>query len=252
MKLQYILLRNIHYRFYKKCRFSPDYLGFFALLFRRNSMEKKSDKKQKVLEIIQIFNELYPEAGCSLDYKDPLQLLISTQLAAQCTDARVNIVTKTLFKKYKNAEDFADSDLEELEQDIKSTGFYHNKAKNIKNCCKMIISDFEGKVPDNIYDLLKLSGVGRKTANLVLGDIFNVPAVVIDTHAKRLSNRIGLTKNEDPEKIEYDLMEIVPKEYWGSFCHQLVYHGRAVCNARKPQCELCRIIDLCEFEKCRK
>lgn len=210
------------------------------------------DKKTKVKEITGIFEELYPDAECSLSYKDPLQLLIATQLAAQCTDARVNIVTKTLFQKYTDAYAFANADLKELEQDIKSTGFYHNKALNIKKCCRMIIEEFDGKVPDSMENLLKLPGVGRKTANLVLGDIFGVPGIVIDTHAKRLSNRIGLTENEDPEKIEYDLMKIIPKNNWGRFCHQLVYHGRAVCNARKPKCDECRIRDFCNYGNLRE
>ncbi|MDP4092684.1 MAG: endonuclease III [Bacillota bacterium] len=208
--------------------------------------------KQRINEIINVLDKLYPEAECSLDYKDPLQLLVSTQLAAQCTDARVNIVTKTLFKKYKNAEDFAHADLHELEEEIKSTGFYHNKAKNIINCCRMIINEFDGKVPKNLEDMLKLPGVGRKTANLVLSDIFGIPGVVIDTHAKRLSNLIGLTKNTDPEKIEYDLMKILPKEMWSKFCHQLVYHGRAVCKARKPDCGICELKTLCNYGKSDK
>lgn len=207
------------------------------------------DKRKDVIEIIKSFDKLYPEAECSLDYKDPLQLVISTQLAAQCTDARVNIVTQTLFKKYKDVYDFANADLKELEQDIKSTGFYHNKAKNIKNCCRMLIDEFGGKVPNNMDDMLKLPGIGRKTANLVLGDIFGIPGIVVDTHAKRLANRIGLTKNSDPAKIEFDLMKQVPKEYWGRFCHQLVYHGRAVCNARKPKCDVCAIGQYCDYGK---
>jgi len=207
------------------------------------------DKKQRVTEIIKIFDELYPDAGCTLDYKDPLQLLISTQLAAQCTDERVNIVTKTLFKKYTSVYDFAEADVSELENDIKSTGFYRNKARNIINCCKMIIEKFDGKVPGNMEDLLKLPGVGRKTANLVLGDIFGIPGIVVDTHANRLSNRIGLTSNSDPVKVEYDLMKVVPEKDWSKFCHQLVYHGRAVCNARKPKCSECRIIDYCDYGK---
>ena len=203
--------------------------------------------KESIREIIAELARLYPEAGCSLDYTDPLQLLISTQLSAQCTDARVNMVTPGLFKKYPTVYDFAAADLSELEQDIKSTGFYHNKAKNIINTCKMLISDFDGKVPSNMEDLLKLPGVGRKTANLVLGDIFGVPGIVVDTHAARLSNRIGLTSQKDPEKIEYDLMKILPRESWTKFCHQLVYHGRAVCNARKPMCEACTIRMLCDY-----
>ena len=203
--------------------------------------------KQKVLKIIEQFDRMYPEAGCSLEYRDPLQLMVATQLAAQCTDARVNIVTKDLFSKYKTVEDFANADLEELEQDIKSTGFYHNKARNIKAACRILISDFGGNVPSNMEDLLKLPGVGRKTANLVLNDCFGVPGVVVDTHAKRLSNRIGLTDQEDPEKIEYDLMKAVPVESWGRFCHQLVLHGRAICNARKPACEKCDIKSFCKY-----
>lgn len=205
------------------------------------------NKKEKVQKIIEEFEKLYPDADCSLDFKDPLQLLIATQLAAQCTDARVNIVTKDLYQKYKNVRDFANADLKELEQDIKPTGFYHNKAKNIKNCCQMLIDNFDGEVPNDLEKLLTLPGVGRKTANLVLGDIFGIPGIVIDTHAKRLTNRIGLTKNEDPTKIEFDLMKIVPKKFWSKFCHQLVYHGRAVCNARKPSCDKCTIKPYCEF-----
>lgn len=203
---------------------------------------------QRVLKIVSIFNVLYPDAECSLDYKDPLQLLISTQLSAQCTDARVNIVTKTLFQKYRNVKDFAQADLQRLEEDIKSTGFYHNKAKNIKNCCIMLIDKYDGKVPNTLEELLILPGVGRKTANLVLGDIFGVPGVVVDTHAKRLSNRIGLSKHTDPEKIEYDLMKIVPQKDWLRFCHQLVYHGRAICEARKPKCSICGIKEYCEYD----
>jgi len=207
------------------------------------------DMKQKVDGIIEKLEEMYPDAGCSLEYKDPMQLMIATQLAAQCTDARVNIVTKDLFQKYKTVDDFANADLHELEEDIKSTGFYHNKAKNIIAACKMIISDFGRNVPSDMESLLKLPGVGRKTANLLLNDCFGIPGVVVDTHAKRLSRRIGLTKNEDPEKIEYDLMKIIPKEKWGRFCHQLVYHGRAVCNARKPLCEECQIREYCQYFK---
>lgn len=206
-------------------------------------------KKERVIRIIEELERMYPDAACSLDYKDPLQLMVATQLAAQCTDARVNIVTKDLFLKYKTVYDFARAVQEELEQDIKSTGFYHNKAKNIIAACKLIVSDFGGKVPKDMDSLLKLPGVGRKTANLLLNDCFGIPGVVVDTHAKRLSNRIGLTKNQDPEKIEYDLMKLIPREKWGSFCHQLVYHGRAVCNARKPMCEECGISEYCDFYK---
>ncbi|HHV98092.1 MAG TPA: endonuclease III [Clostridiaceae bacterium] len=205
------------------------------------------DNKQKVAEIIKVFDKLYDDAECTLKYTDPLQLLIATQLAAQCTDERVNIVTETLFKKYKNVHDFANADIAELEEDIRPTGFFRNKARNIINCCKMIISEFGGEVPNTMEDLLKLPGVGRKTANLILGDIFGIPGIVVDTHAKRLSQRMGFTKSDNPEKIEYDLMEIVPKENWSKFCHQLVYHGRAICNARKPKCSECPIRQYCDY-----
>ncbi|NLK87025.1 MAG: endonuclease III [Clostridiaceae bacterium] len=205
--------------------------------------------KERVKKIVECLEKMYPEAACSLDYTDPLQLMVATQLAAQCTDARVNIVTKDLFEKYKTVYDFADAYQEELEQYIRSTGFYRNKAKNIIAACKMIISDFGGKVPQDMESLLKLPGVGRKTANLLLNDCFGIPGIVVDTHAKRLSNRIGLTKNQDPEKIEYDLMKQIPRDKWGSFCHQLVYHGRAVCNARKPLCDICDIKEYCDYGK---
>ena len=205
------------------------------------------NKKQKVMNIIEQLEIMYPHADCSLDYQDPVQLMVATQLAAQCTDARVNIVTKELFKKYKSVDDYANANLQELEQDIKSTGFYHNKARNIIAACRMIIDVFERNVPSDMDSLLMLPGVGRKTANLILNDWFGVPGVVVDTHAKRLANRMGLTENSDPEKIEYDLMKIIPKEKWGRFCHQLVFHGRAVCTARKPMCEKCGILPFCKF-----
>ncbi len=204
-------------------------------------------KKQRILKIIGQFDKTYPDADCSLDYVNPLQLMVATQLAAQCTDARVNIVTKNLFEKYKTVQDFADAEQEELEQDIKSTGFYRNKARNIISACRMLSADFGGTVPARMEDLLKLPGVGRKTANLLLYDCFGLPGIVVDTHAKRLSKRMGLTVNDDPEKIEYDLMKLVPVEKWGSLCHQLVFHGRAVCNARKPLCEKCGIRPFCKY-----
>lgn len=205
------------------------------------------NKKEKTEKIINIFDRLYSNAECSLDYYTPLQLLISTQLAAQCTDARVNIVAETLYKKYKTAKDFAEADVKELENDIRSTGFYRNKAKNIIGCCKLLVEKYNEEIPDNMEEMLKLPGVGRKTANLVLYEVFGIPGIVVDTHAKRLSNRIGLTKNEDPEKIEYDLQKIVPKDRWADFCHQLVFHGREVCKARKPECEVCAIREYCNY-----
>jgi len=207
--------------------------------------ENLSKKQERVLEIIKIFDKIYGDADCTLDFTTPLQLLIATQLAAQCTDARVNIVTKDLFKKYQSVEDFANANLAELEQDVKSTGFYRNKAKNIIACCQRIISEFNGEVPNNLDDLLSLAGVGRKTANLVLGDIFNVPGIVVDTHATRLSNLFGLTKHQDPYKIELDLQKIVPRDNWGNFCRQMVFHGREYCIARRPKCNVCPISEFC-------
>lgn len=210
-------------------------------------MRNIEELKSRAKEIAAILYNTYPEATCSLDYKEPLQLLISTILAAQCTDARVNIVTKDLFKKYTSVYDYANANVEELEQDIKSTGFYRNKAKNIIGCCNKLIKDFGGKVPDNMEDLLSLPGVGRKTANVVLGNIFGISGVIVDTHCKRLSNRIGLTDNEDPEKIEYDLMKILPENDWTAFSNCLVYHGRAICDARKPNCGQCPVALYCDF-----
>ena len=211
--------------------------------------EKIADKKERVLKIIEIFNRVYSDADCTLEYDNPLQLLISTQLAAQCTDKRVNIVTKDLYKKYPDVYAFANADEMELREDIKPTGFFRNKAKNIIGCCQMLIKDYGGQVPEAMEDLLKLPGVGRKTANLVRGDYFGIPGIVVDTHATRLSNKLGLTKNTDPKKIEIDLLKIVPEEYQTSFCHQLVYHGRAYCHARKPKCAECPINHLCPTYK---
>jgi len=210
-------------------------------------MRSKEQLRKAAKEIASILYSTYPEATCSLDYKEPLQLLIATILAAQCTDERVNIVTKDLFKKYTSVYDFANADPAELEQDIKSTGFYRNKAKNIIGCCQKLIKDFSGNVPGTMEELLSLPGVGRKTANVVLGNIFGVSGVIVDTHCKRLSNRIGLTEQEDPEKIEYDLMEILPREDWTIFSNCLVYHGRAVCDARKPKCDICSLAHHCDF-----
>jgi len=206
-------------------------------------------RKDRVQHIINELDKLYPTAECSLTYQDPLQLLVAAQLSAQCTDARVNIVTKDLFVKYKTVQDFAEAVIKELAEDIHSTGFYKNKARNIIACCRKIISDFNGVVPDSMDKLLTLPGVGRKTANLVLGDIYGIPGIVVDTHAKRLSNRLGLTKEHDPVKIEFDLMKIIPKKIWSRFSHQLVLHGRAVCKARKPDCELCTLREYCFFGK---
>ena len=204
-------------------------------------------KKEKVLFIKEYFDKKYSDADCTLDYKTPCELMIATILAAQCTDARVNIVTNDLFKKYPDVYAFAKADLKTLEQDIHSTGFYHNKAKNIIAACKMLISDFGGKVPDTMEELLKLPGVGRKTANLLLGDVFGKPAIVVDTHAKRITKLIGLTNNTDPTKVEMDLKKIVPPDYGSQFCHCLVYHGREICVANRPKCTECGLIKICKY-----
>ncbi|MEE1224850.1 MAG: endonuclease III [Clostridia bacterium] len=209
-------------------------------------------KKEKVNELRKLLDIAYPEVKCSLNYSNPLEMLIATQLSAQCTDARVNIVTEQLFRRYRSVEDFANADLEELQEYIKSAGFYKNKSKNIIACCNRLIEAYNGEVPDTMEDLLTLPGTGRKTANLVLGDIFSKPAIVVDTHCIRLSRRLGLTKEEDPTKIEMDLKKITPPDYSLRMCHQFVYHGRAVCTARNPKCEICTVSHLCKYFKTKK
>ena len=208
--------------------------------------KKKSDLQQHALFINQELAKTYPHAECALVHQDALQLLISTILSAQCTDERVNIVTKDLFKKYKSAKSFAEADLETLEQEIRSTGFYRNKAKSIKNACIAIVQNFKGKVPDTMEELLTLAGVARKTANVVLGNAYGKnEGVVVDTHVGRLSNRMGLTRQTDPKKIELDLMELIPREDWTIFAHRMIDHGRKVCAARKPKCGLCMLEKIC-------
>ena len=202
-------------------------------------------KKEFVLKLKEIFDKEYPSACCSLEFQKPYELLIATQLAAQCTDARVNIVTKDLFRKYKSVVDFANADQAELEGDIRPPGFFRNKAKNIIGCCRKLISDFGGRVPDTMEELTSLPGTGRKTANIILGDVYGKPSVVVDTHCIRLSNRMGLTKNRDPYKIELDLKKIVPEDYQTRFCHTLVFHGRAYCTARNPKCDTCPVNEIC-------
>ena len=206
-------------------------------------------KQERAQNVMRIFDEIYPNVKCTLNYRNPLQMLIATQLSAQCTDARVNIVTADLFEKYKTAEDFANADLSELEQDIKSVGFYKNKAKNIIACCKRLLEFYGGQVPDNMDDLLTLAGTGRKTANLVLGDIFGQPAIVTDTHCIRLANRIGLVSQTEPVKVEFALKKIIPPEKQLKLCHQFVNHGRVRCSARKPDCENCEIKEYCKNKK---
>ncbi len=201
---------------------------------------------EQVTAIIAELRRLYPDAKCSLNYTNPLELLIATQLSAQCTDERVNIVTRQLFRKYRSVEDFATVSQEELEQDIKSTGFYHNKAKNIRAACQRLIAVYGGEVPGSMADLLTLPGVARKTANVVLGNAFGVvEGFVVDTHIGRLSRRLGWTANEDPVKVEQDLMRIIPREEWLDLSHMLIFHGRALCQARTPLCERCPMFAMC-------
>lgn len=206
----------------------------------------KAVAAQRIKQIYPVLEKAYPDARVSLNYKNALQLLVSTILAAQCTDERVNIVTKDLFKKYKNVNDYAGADLATLETEIKSTGFYINKAKAIKNAAVMLIEKFGSKVPKTMEQLLELPGVGRKTANVILGNAYGIPGIITDTHVIRLSRRLGLSENsEDPVKLEFDLREIVPQKNWTMMSHLLVFHGRAICQARKPKCELCPIAQYC-------
>ena len=198
-------------------------------------------------EILRRLDEVYgTEYICYLNHETPWQLLIAVILSAQCTDARVNIVTKDLFVKYDSLEKFAKADLKELEQDIKPTGFFHNKAKNIIACAKRLIEVYGGEVPSELDDLLTLAGVGRKTANVIRGNIYNQPSIVVDTHVKRISKRLGFTKEEDPEKIEYELMRKLPKDHWILYNIQIISFGRTICEARKPKCQECFLYDLCK------
>jgi len=205
----------------------------------------KDQARRRIEKIWPILRKTYPDAAIALKFTNPLELLIATILSAQCTDVRVNIVTKDLFKKYTSAQDWAGADLKEIESDIHSTGFYRNKAVNIKGACKKIIEQFGGKVPDTMQELLQLPGVGRKTANVVLGNAFGIPGVVCDTHVIRLSRRLGLSENTDPVKLEFDLADIIPLQDWTLFSHLLIFHGRNICQARKPNCPDCHIAKYC-------
>ena len=204
------------------------------------------DRKELAQKAVEALKREYPDALCSLEYTDPLQLLIATRLAAQCTDARVNQVTPALFARFPTLEAFCEGTEEEIGELIHSCGFFRAKARDILGACRKIRDQFGGQVPDNMEDLLSLPGVGRKTANLLLGDVFHKPAVVTDTHCIRISGRIGLTANKAPEKVERDLRELLPPEESNDFCHRLVLHGRAVCIARKAQCEKCCMAGFCE------
>lgn len=201
---------------------------------------------KRTKEILRRLDEVYTtEYKCYLEHDSAWQLLIATILSAQCTDARVNIVTKDLFRKYPTIEAFAGADVDELEQDIKSTGFYHNKARNIIGCCRKLVYEFHGEVPRSIEELTSLPGVGRKTANVIRGNIYHEPSIVVDTHVKRISNRLGLTKETDPEKIEHDLEKVLPKDHWILFNIQIITFGRQICFARSPKCEECFLQEFC-------
>ncbi|HIJ64412.1 MAG TPA: endonuclease III [Candidatus Hydrogenedentes bacterium] len=203
--------------------------------------------RERAAVVFDRLRKAYPGAACTLDHQNPLELLVATILAAQCTDERVNIVTKTLFKKYRKPEDYVGAPIHELEGDIRQCGFFRQKANSIAKTCRAILEGFGGKVPRTMEQLVELNGVGRKTANVLLGECFDAPAIIVDTHCRRLSNRLGFTKNSDPGKIEQDLMKIWPQERWTLFSHCLVFHGRTVCLSRAPKCSECVIGDLCPF-----
>jgi endonuclease-3 len=208
--------------------------------------ETREQLKERTQQIIRGLKKQYPEATCALNHTNPLELLIATILSAQCTDERVNIVTSTLFRKYRKAEDYMAVPREQLERDINSVTFFRNKAKSIQEACRLLIEKHNGKLPQTLEELVELPGVGRKTANVVLGTAFGIPTgVVVDTHVARVSQRLGLTENKQPEKIEVDLMELVPQKEWIDFSHRLIWHGRRICQARKPACADCNLEKFC-------
>jgi endonuclease-3 len=201
----------------------------------------------KIGPILKLLDQHYRQAHVTLDFTNPLELLVATILSAQCTDERVNKVTPTLFKKYSSAAAYARAPLAELEQDIYQTGFYHNKAKSLKALCQALVENYDGQVPASLEELVQLPGIGRKTANVVLGNAFGIPGIVVDTHCGRVSQRLGLTKAKNPAKIEVDLMALVPKERWTKFSLQLIWHGRAICTAKSPQCPSCPLLPYCDY-----
>jgi endonuclease-3 len=209
------------------------------------AVKPTSALRSRARKIVRELAQLYPDAHCALHYENPLQLLIATILSAQCTDVRVNMVTPALFRRYPDAAAFANASPAELEGMIQSTGFFRNKAKNVIACCKKIVEEHGGEVPATMDELVPLPGVGRKTANVILGNAFDVPGITVDTHVGRVSRRLGLTVHEDPVKVEYDLQELVPKSEWTAFSHRVIFHGRQVCHARKPRCNECALAKLC-------
>jgi endonuclease-3 len=204
------------------------------------------EPKQRATKIIELLEKQYPNAKTALNYSNPLEILVATMLSAQTTDERVNIVTQNLFKKYRTPQDYANADIKELEQDIRSTGFYHNKARNLKKCCLLLVEKYHSQVPKTMEELLELAGVARKTANIVLYNAYGIiSGIAVDTHVRRVSQRLGLTEHDDPAKIEQDLMQITPKEKWMKLTDLLIFHGRQVCIARKPKCEICVLNKIC-------
>ncbi|MBI3823749.1 MAG: endonuclease III [Planctomycetes bacterium] len=201
--------------------------------------------RRRAVQINDELARLYPDAHCALHHANALQLLVATILSAQCTDVRVNIVTPALFKRFPDAQSFADADIAELERLIQSTGFFRNKAKNIQACCRTLVEKHGGDVPRTMEELVPLAGVGRKTANVILGNAFDVPGIPVDTHVGRLSLRMGLTKHADPVKVEHDLMALIPQEEWTDFGHRMIFHGRQVCHSRKPKCAECVLNAIC-------
>jgi len=212
---------------------------------RQTGLFDRAAAAERVRKVLPILRKTYPNATIALHFSNPLELLVATILSAQCTDVRVNIVTKDLFKKYRSVADWADADLKQIEEDIKTCGFYHNKAVSIKGACGKIVNEYGGQVPNTMEELVTLPGVGRKTANVVLGNAFGVPAIACDTHVIRLSRRLRLSENSDPVKLEFDLADIVPKKDWTLFSHLLIFHGRNVCVARKPKCPECPVAKYC-------
>lgn len=205
------------------------------------------NKKDKAKKVIDVLEREHPNPKIALNFKTPLQLLIAAILSAQCTDERVNKITPILFKKFKTAKDFANSSLKELEASIKPTGFYKNKARNIQSCCKGIVRDFKGNVPETLEELVMLSGVGRKTANIILGNVFGKQAIAVDTHVKRVSSRIGLAKSNNPDKIEQELCSIISENKWTLAANLLILHGRNTCKAKMPLCEICKVKGYCDY-----
>jgi endonuclease-3 len=211
------------------------------------SAKDLADALQRAKKILGILRKTHPDAKIALDFTNPLELLIATVLSAQCTDVRVNIVTRDLFKKYRKAGDYVKVEPAELEEDIRTTGFFRNKTKNIQTACRDIVKKFDGKIPDTMEALTALAGVGRKTANVILGNAYGVPGITTDTHVIRLARLMGLSKNTDPVKLEQDLMELIPKKDWTMFSHYMIFHGRRICNARKPDCANCPVRPHCIY-----